>query len=299
MSNVRSSVARVALFALLAVSVGSARGDVALKWSGKPGETFKYAFSQVQELKYTIDGLPRSSRSELSVDMTWVVKSVATDGAIEVSIVADRVRVKTTSDGRIIAYDSGDKDAAATPEAEVFRKAYDAMIGKAYVLKISAQGEVVDVKVPDAVIAAIGGTPFAANADSGSFHSPTGVKNMFAQIMPKLPKAPVASGANWKSSLTLPAGPSKIELQNTYTITSDAPVATFSAKIDTTITSPVDAPITLKMNKQSGTGKFTFDTRAGHLADAAIHQSFDMTLKDAQKEVPQTIELDLSLKLIK
>jgi hypothetical protein len=288
---------RFCLAALLCLVASNARADVVLKWSGKPGETFKYTYTQAHENKYTIQGLAHTSKSDLSVDMTWTVKSVAGDGSVEIGLVADRVRLKITADGRIIAYDSGDKDAPGGPDVELFRKLYDAMIGKSYTIKISAQGDVLEVKIPDAVVAAVGSTPFAATADTGSFHSATGVKNMLSQIMPTLPKAPAGQGATWKSDITLP-GPSTMLLQYVYTVNDPSPVAQFQAKIVTSIDSPADAPTRIKMNQQTGTGKFTFDTKRGHFTEAEINQSFDMTIKDSEKEVRQTIVLAQKLKII-
>ncbi len=299
MSRLLVFPARVGMAALLLLSAGLAKADATLKWTGKPGEVLKYSFTQLNDIKFTVQGQQTSSKSELTVDLKWTIKSVALDGMLDVTQVADRVRVKITTAGRIISYDSSDKTAAGGPEVQMFSKIYDAMLGQAYTLKISPQGEMVDVKVPDVVIAAVGGSPFAATADSGSFLTPAGVKNMFAQIMPKLPKDAVADGASWKTDLTLPTGPITMVLQNTYTLGESTPFAKFQAKIDTSIKAGAEAAVTFKLNKQSGSGKFTFDTQAGRLTESSIDQSFDMTITANGMDIPQSIVLSANLKLVK
>jgi len=299
MPSLRVIPTRVGLVVALLFSATLAKADATLKWSAKQGESLKYAFTQLQEMKYTYQNQPHSNKSELTVDMTWTVKSVAADGTIEINQVADRVRVKTVSDGQIVTYDSSDKSAVSGPETELFSKIYDVMIGKSYTLHVSPQGEVVDVKVPDSVVAAVGGTPLEATADSGSFGSAKGVKNMMAQIMPKLPREPVASGTTWNNDLTLPLGPSSMIIKNTYAVTDASPLTKFAAKIVTTIDPGTNPPVTFKINKQSGAGAFTFDTEGGHLTEASIDQSSEMTLTANNMDIPQSIVLAARFKLVK
>ncbi len=299
MARPRPIPARLALIAAVALAAPAAKAAEALKWSPKPGDTLKYALAQVFDVKVSGAGLESSNRAELDIDLTWKVVAVAPDGTVELTQTVDRARTKITAPGLALNYDSRDKKTAEAPATQVWAKSYEAILGKPYAIKLSPQGEVVDVKLPEGAETALADSPLAASADAGSFFSPAGVKNMLAQVLPKLPKGPVDKGATWDADTTLPSGPLKLVFKTRYTLTGTAPVATIDATLDTTVTASPESKLTVKVTKQSGTARFAFDPAAGRLDSATIKQSADLTLNDGNADLAQSTDATLTFKLVK
>ena len=199
----------------------------------------------------------------------------------------------------MLNYDSKDKKTAEAPANQIWAKAYDAVLGKPYAIKLSPRGEVVEVKLPDGASAALADSPLAAGADAGSFFSEAGVKNFLAQLLPKLPQDSVDKGAKWDSELTLPSGPVKLLFKTKYTLSDASPVATIDATLDTIVTAAPEAKVTVKVTKQAGSAKFLFDAPAGRLDSSTIKLSAEMTLSDGTVDVATMTDATLTFKLVK
>jgi hypothetical protein len=231
--------------------------------------------------------------------MSWTIRAIATDGVVDIAMVPTRVRSTMTLSGQIFQFDSNEKAAAIPPEMVTLAKIYNAMIDQTYLLKMSPSGEVLDARIPDLLAAAVGGTAFAASADSGGLHSPKGLKNMFAQFIPKLPPGEIAPKAAWKSQLVLPSGEIKMTLINSYQITEIAPIAKFAGSCELAITTDPNSSLKAKLGKQLSTSKFQFDTVNGRLEESQIDQAYDWTLTANGTEIPQSFVINSSFKIVK
>jgi hypothetical protein len=291
--------ARLAMVAVVLLICPLARGAETLKWAPKPGETLRYALSQTFDVKVKAQGQELSNKAELDVELTWKVASVAPDGAVELTQTLDRARTKLTSPGLMLVYDSQDKKTAEAPANQVWARSYEAILGKPFTIKLSPQGEVLDVKLPEGATAALAGSPLLEAADAGSFFSAAGVKNILAQLLPKLPKEPVDKGKTWDADVSVPSGPLKVVFKVKYTLAEVAPMALIDATLDTSVTPAPDAKVTVKITKQSGTARFAFDQGAGHLDSATIRQSAETTLNDGNADLAQTTDATLTFKLLK
>ena len=298
MPRPRTLRAPFALAAALALMASAARGAETLKWAPKKDETLKYVLTQILDNKTSGQGQELSNRAVLDLDLTWKVKEVAAD-AINLAVTIDRARTKITAPGAVLNYDSQDKKTAEAPANQIWAKAYDAVIGKPYAIRLSPRGEVLEVKLPDGAAAALADSPLAAGADAGSFFSEAGVKNFLAQVLPLLPKDPVDKGATWDSSLTLPSGPITLVFKTKYTLAETPPAAKIDATLDTTATAAADAKFTLKINKQAGQATFLFNAGTGRLELSTIKLSADMSLSDGNADVTTTTEALMTFKLVK
>jgi hypothetical protein len=299
MARPRITLARLALVAAIALTAPGARGAETLRWSPRPGETLKYTLSQIFDVRSSHAGQEVSRKTEMTVDLTWKVGTIAADGTVEITQTVDHALAKDTATGAVVTYDSNDKKTAEAPLMRDVAKCYEAVLDKPYTIKLSPRGEVVDVKVPEGAAEALAGSPMAPKFDSGTLFSAAGVKNLLAQILPKLPKEPVDKGATWDSDLNIPGGPLILDFKTKYTLSEVSPVATIDAQIVTTMTPTPAAKITIKINKQSGTARFIFDPAAGRLDSATITQSADATIGDGNAEFTQTTDATLTFKLVK
>jgi hypothetical protein len=300
MTTLRITPAKV-LVAIALCSLGhKADGaDATLRWSLKRGEKLRYTLTQVANRTIDAAGQKITVKNELTVELTWVVKSVASNGTIELTQTVDRAISKNVANGQSLVYDTKDKAGAEILEIQPLAKLYDALIGHPYTLRISPQGEIIDVKVPDALAKALVGSPFAATADSGTFFTPEGVKTVLAQLLPALPKTPVKPGSSWAHELRPRADTLKMVVNTTYKVADLASLARIDAKIDTTISAVPGSGVTIKLNKQGGTARFLFDTGAGRLAESTREEAYELVADDPNGEVTHSVKLTGSFTLVK
>ncbi len=294
----RTVPARLAVVAAVLVIVPAGRGAEMLKWAPKPGETLRYTLSQTFDVTVKAQGQELSNKAVLDVELTWKVVSV-TPTAIELTQTLDHARTKVTAPGLTLVYDSQEKKTAEAPANQVWARSYEAILGKPYAIRLSPQGEVLDVKLPEGASAALAGSPLLEAADAGSFFSAAGVKNILAQLLPKLPEKAVDKGATWDADLSVPSGPLKVAFKVKYTLADLAPMARIDATLDTSVTPVPEAKLTVKITKQQGTGTFVFDQAAGHLDSATIKQSAETTLNDGNADLNQTTDATLTFRLVK
>jgi Family of unknown function (DUF6263) len=301
MPSLRVFPARVVVAAALVLSATAAWADTTLKWSLKPGETVKYVLVHTLNQKISSPGQELTKKIELTLDLAWKVNSVASDGTIDLTQTLERARAKVTAPGAVVNYDTQDKSLAkAAIPADL--KAYELVVNQPYTIKLSPQGEIVEVVVPDSVLKGIAGLPQLAElADTGSLYSPAGVKAFLGQALPKLPKEPVSSGSSWNNESTLSAGAAKIVARTTYKITELAQIATFDVSLDTNVTIDPQAGFTLKITKQTSSGKVAFDVNAGRLESSTLQHSTEAAITDTVQNKPaeQSTETTFAIRLVK
>ncbi len=271
--------------------------DVPLRWKLETGQTLGYEFSQQNQVEITLPNQLIETKNTLTIGLKWEVLSAKEDGSAQIKQLVDYVRVAVEAPGQgEMVYDS--RAQGEVPKAvEQLKKLYDSVIGQEYEFTLDAMGIVKDVKVPDAVLAAVEGSPAAGLADGGSVLSARGLENLYAQVIPMLPGKAAETGATWDRTLDLPAGPLQMTVVNKYTLDkADAKEWIVKATVDTAIKPSTDTPLDLDLNEQSGTGTYTFDGATGELSSTEVSQQLKMTLKSMGREIPQKIQIEARLK---
>jgi hypothetical protein len=116
-----------------------------------------------------------------------------------------------------------------------------------------------------------------------------------------LPKEPVSKGSTWINETTLTAGAAKIVAKTSYKITDLAQIATFDASLDTAVTIDPQAGFTLKITKQTSSGKVAFDVATGRLESSTLQHSTESAICDTVQNKPaeQSTETGFSITLVK
>ncbi|GAC1474876.1 MAG: hypothetical protein NVSMB9_26100 [Isosphaeraceae bacterium] len=291
---------KLGLLALLILGADdpAATEKAALRWKFKEGETLRYEFFQRNEIKIRAGDKETENKTELTIDMSWKVKEVASDGAASILLKIDRARVVIQSGPQKTLYDSNDREASNDPASQILNTVYRAAVGQDYALKVDSRGKVVEATVPSKVTEALRGSPFLAAADGGSVLSDKGLKNMFAQIIPVFPEHKVAQGDSWKLDLELPVKPLGMKMVFNNVLSSlDATRAKVSAKVDISLIPEPDISFQVKVKNQSGNGTFLHDEKLGHLTESSIKQTVTLTLEFMKKEIEQVIHVDETMKL--
>jgi len=276
----------------LALSAAEAGAQTTLRWKLKPGDVTKYQFSQKNKITTTVNGMDLKTDSELTLDLTWTVKSASSD-KIEVSQKLDRAQAKGTGPQGAFAYDSQAKEPPADPVGQVVGGLYNAVVGSEATLVFNDRGELASVAMPKEVLDKIPNSIPQTVRDSGSVFSEAGLKNLLLQVLPRLPKDPVKTGSKWDEKLELPMPPiGTLVLNSKYTY-KDAGASDSAISIE--VKNDPGGQIGIEVKSQKGEGGFTFNTGAGQVEKTRLLLDLGLTIKAKDQEIPQTIVIDATL----
>lgn len=287
-----------AIAAMLVILWGSSSRAAVLRWKFTPGEALHYEVEQktITEAKFNNQDV-KTTLTQI-IDTTWEVKSVGSDGAADMTQSIDRIRTKIESAFATFEYDSMDGKEPEGPIAAGMVPMLKALLGAKFRYKITPQGELSDVKVPDGLIDKL--KQASPGGAGGGMFSEKGLENMITESSLELPKEDLAKGATWTRSSKQPMGPiGMLALDKTYRYEGEE---SNSDKI-TVETKGVLEPdpankLDVKINAQDGKGTFLFDNHAGRVASSSVNQKMDIVIKVMDKEIAQRYDTSTVMKLV-
>src|SRR5262245_36533771 len=166
------------LFALvpLVLLCSTAQAQTTLRWKFKEGDKFNYVTEQSTTSVGNIMGMEIETKMGQTMDMTWVVKSVASDGGAELAQTIDRIRMKMETPFGAFDYDSKENKPIEGQFGEIMGPILTAIAGAEMTVKMAPTGEVSDVKIPEKVMESLRGNPLLAQF--GPMFSEDGLKQM-------------------------------------------------------------------------------------------------------------------------
>jgi hypothetical protein len=287
---------------VLAGAAGTEARAALLRWKLKSGETLHYVMEQKtvtgvkagqQDVKTTVTQL---------IDMDWSVKSVSSDGAAEMTQTITRVRTKMESPFGGFEYDSKDPKEPQGPAAASLVPLLKALIGAEFAFKMSPQGELSNVKVPEKVVQALGDAGAVGGAGAGMF-SEERLKNMISESSLALPKENLAKGTSWKRQTKIPSPPiGTMTLDKTFSYQGPESQAGKSVEridLGTKIEIQPDpaGKLDFKIQSQEGKGTFFFDNTAGRVTESTVTEKIEMTVKIMDMDFAQTSDTMTTMKL--
>jgi hypothetical protein len=288
-----------ALAAALSATAAGGRADGAtLRWKFKPGEALHYQMDQKTVTQIKANGQEIKTTLSQTIDSTWTVESVGSDGAAEMAQTLDRVRTKIESAFGALEYDSAAGKDPEGPIAAGVVPLLKALVGAKFRYKMNPQGELSDVKVPDGLVQKLKEAgPAAANV---SMFSEEGLKNLINQSSLSLPKEDLTKDKTWVRESKIPAAPiGTMTLEKTYKY--DGP-AEGGEKIGLSVKMGLEPTpgnnIDVKVGDQKGEGSFIFDNTAGRVASSTVTEKMEMIIKVMNQEVNQSTDSTSSMKLI-
>lgn len=305
--NLRSA-AWLAL-AITLVAVQSARADEQLKWNFKQGDKMNYALKQAADIIIDANGVEFDIKMEQVMDLTWNVKSVASDGTVDLTQTVDRVQLKmsTPFTGEFV-YDSKDEDNA--PQGEIWERMggpVKALVGGEFQIKVKPNGKVEEVKLPEKLAELLGeqrGGGAQSMMMGGGLFTESAIKQLIEQSIIEFPDAALAKGATWNKKLENKMGPigtQKFDTTLTYEGAESRDglaVAKIVTKTDMTFEPNADSDIDVSMEvtEQEGAGTVIFDTKAGRVVESKNVQKMTLEGDFMGNEFAQEITLTLILK---
>lgn len=313
-SVVRWGFGGLVLFVLAAIGGPPARGAT-LRWKFKAGETLHYTMDQKTVVSAKIPGVDTKSTLAQTIEMTWAVKSVDSNGQAELTQTITRIRDQVDGTVGTYTYDSKDGKEPDSLIAAAKVPVFKALLGVAVPFKMSPRGEVLEVRVPDTLVKALGELgPTATGA--GALLSEAGLKELISRASLILPEEDVADGKTWTQQTKSASPTLTFILDSTYRNEGPArDVSPDAVKISLTVKAAIQArdadgnpsATGLKIRSQKTQGTYTFDRAAGHILDSTLSESIEIgdSVKigfgtaAVDKEVVQTNDSTTIRKLVK
>ncbi len=289
------SVSCLAVAMVLCAAARANAADTTLRWKFVAGQKFVYGMTQ----KTAITSHAMDKKVEMTItqtmDMTWEIKSVGTDGTAQMMQTIDRLKLDMNGPAGNLALDTADaQDPQGVPEQTT--KMIRAIAGSPFTSKVSERGEFLDVKLPPKLLKAFE----EAGPMATMFGGDEGLKKLFEQLMPIFPEKAIAQGKSWKGVRKMPMGLGSMTINMTYTL--EAPEGSeqnigVDAKVE--IEPTKDAPVELKLTAQEMKGHYRFDNTAGILKSTDVVQKMTMTVNANGQQIDQDIESTVKLELKK
>jgi len=263
----------IASLVLFAGAAAQAQADTELRWKFKAGDKTRYEMRMELTQDTKAGDMPFQVRMNQTMDMTWEVTEVGDDGTATMNQTIDRVRMELTlpqAGQAPIKYDSQQPEKA--PGTEMLTKIFDAMVGKPFVIKVTPLGKVVDLKTPEAILAAFKNMPGA----QGGMFSEDGLKQMISQSMLPLPEEAVTVGKTWEKTAETQAPPfGKQVTKSEYKFAGEEEVDGKKLdKIDLTLDVKIEmgeeAQARFKLKDNTSGGQVLWDNVAGQPAESRV-----------------------------
>ncbi len=264
----------IAAVAVLSMSIASgATAQEPLRWKFEKGAKFDY--NMVQDM--TIGSMggplgPQNVTMHQELGMTWDVQDVTQEGDAVIQQKIDRVKMKMTLPAPVgaIEYDSSSEKLPVGPAA-MLAPMYKAMTQGAFTITMTPRGEITDVKIPEAVVAALKNSPGAAAM--GDMASAEGFKKMISQGSLVLPEGPPKEGEEWTTKVEVnnpAAGKQIVETTYRYVGTKDVEGVQFAEFQPTIKTNFEGAQV--KISEQTSDGEILFNMAEGRLDSSKLEQ---------------------------
>ena len=265
----------LALCSLLA-SAASLTAQTTLQFKFKEGDTLNYEIQQKAKQTTKVMDMDIESTMDQSMEMSWKILKVNEDGSARVQIKFGRARMSITAPMVKIDVDSKDENEPDDPAGKVMSQVIRALAAIEMTFTMQPNGEMQDVKIPDAVKARLKKLPNPEGM--GDLLSEDGLKKMVQGGM-ILPKGPVTKGKTWeqKVDMKMPFGKMSGAVQFTY----EGPETKGGVTLEKIALKPnvkieADGKNKMQIKEQDGKGYAYFDAAAGRIV--AVDQNNTMVM---------------------
>ncbi|MGC8639074.1 MAG: DUF6263 family protein [Isosphaeraceae bacterium] len=278
---------------LCAIAAGPAASAESLRWKLKAGESLRYTMVQEISQQMKLPDRDLKQTTNLTVNLHWSVKSVASDGVAEMTQTIDRVRLKVDAPDTSFEFDSQNPKGPEGPIATQLTPLLKALVGVEFNVRMNPRGQFIEVKVPQKLVESLrqAGPPGAA----GGMLSEEGIKNLISQVSLTFPEEDLEKGKSWSSRSRFPIPKvGTLVMDRTFTYQGSDPKAAdlrqVSLKSSVKLEPTGDSNEAVKITSHDGKGEFTFDPQAGRILSTRVNDLLRMTLSVQGQDLEQTTE---------
>jgi hypothetical protein len=301
--------AGLAVMAICTLSSSQAEAAKQLRWKFKEGETMPYALRQSAGILIDANGIEIDIKLNQTMDVTWTVKSVDSDGNAELTQKIDRVQLtmNTPFTGEV-SYDSKERDKVPPQELwDRIGKPIEAMLEGEFTLKVTPMGKVIELTLPEKLAAALGeqrGGGAQAMMMGGGLFTENTIRQTLEQAILVLPEQEIGDGVTWSREYENKMGPlgtQKIAVTYSYSGHEDKEgkaLEKIASKTEVTFEANEnnDLDAEMEITEQEGAGEILFDAEAGKTVMSKNKQKLTLEGDFQGNEFSQEITLQLVLK---
>jgi hypothetical protein len=279
-----------------------------IQWKFKTGEVLRYALEQ-KTVEIT-KGMGRETKLTRShtMNLSWTVKNVSSNGEAEITHRIERVRVRIEAPPYMpFDFDSDTPKVDAPGPFEAIAQQTKAMAGVEFVFKMKPNGEIVDIVISPQTIKSLRDAekpPEGAGAGAAeSTVSEQGLKEMLTKASPPpFPVGPLESGKTWSSKpAKIPTPMGNVVTDKIFTFQGADPKNPnlFLIGMETRVAlEPVpNSPVTAKIRTHEGKGTLTFDADAGRIVITRGTEKTEMLISAMGQDIDQTTDSTTSMTL--
>ena len=288
-----------ALLLLLAAALTAgapARGAApTLKWKFSAGEALHYQMDQKAVTELKANGQSSKTTVTQTLDTTWHVQTVDASGAAEMVLSIDRMQTKIESPFGPVEYDSKSTKQPEGAIAAGVIPVYKTLIGAKFKYKISPNGELSDIQVPEGLMKSLREAGPTANA--GMF-SEDGLKNMIRESSLLIPET---LDKPWTRQKKIPAPPIGAQTED-WTFKYEGKENDedkIGVEVKVGLEPAADSKFDAKISSQEGKGNFYFDAKVNRVVRSHVVRKLVMVIKVMGNEVSQSQDATTDIKLVK
>jgi hypothetical protein len=299
-------------FATLVVLLWSGGVEVVqaqvIQWKFRTGEVLRYALEQ--KTVETIKEARRERKSTRShtINFSWTVKNVSSNGEAEITHRIERARVRIEGPPYLpFEFDSDAPDVDAFGPFEAVARNTKAMAGAEFAFKLKPNGEIVDIAISPQTIKRLRDAekpPEGAGAQAAeSAVSEQGLKDMLAQLSPPpFPVGVLEPGKTWSSKpAKIPTPLGNVVMDKVFTFQGADPKTTnlllIGMETRVALEPAPNSPVTAKIRTQEGKGTLTFDANAGRIVNTRGTEKTEILISAQGQDADQTTESTSSMTL--
>ena len=285
---------------VLMLAASPVRAERLLRWKFAPGQKLDLRTVQTMKLNLAVgEGGSLTLATDLTMEVSWAVESVADDGSARIAQKIDRLVLATDTfgpDGKV-RVDTDAPEEEPNETAAELSKMLEPLIGVKFRQTVGPRGEVRDVEWPDD--SADAATKEAAGG-VGDLIGEEGMADVFRRTAVVLPERPIDVGHRWTESTALKDrnGTMRLERQFQYVgteIQNGVPLERIAVVM--TVRFDKDAQKAIEVIRQDNTGVIYFDSAAGRITQSELKQKMILKTTGAKRVVQQTIETTTKMRI--
>lgn len=301
---IRFSFFLMALAILLIANVARAKAqDSQPTWKLQKDDAFDVTLMQSTKITSQVDQRVKDVDNQLTLNMTWNVKSVSDAGnaTIEMTIVSVQMTMESMPNavGKSIEIDTASEAKLKGASAELLKQ-LNPLMGSVVEFEMSPRGEITNVVVPEATFESLRKAP--GSMKLRSLLSSEGIDDLFGQSVVVLPED-LKLNQPWSITNQLKTGFGEFERTHTCTWTGNRKVGdTQLAEIElTTSVEPIEtsAKVEAKLTSFSGGGNLVFDMNQGYFVSSKSTNEMNTEKPYREKQITTKVSTVVEMQIDK
>jgi len=293
------------LLACVTFSHAQETGKVQFRLRLQEGQSFRSETVTRQVITQSLGGQDMKFDTMVGTTYKYDVQSLAPDGTVTLKVTIDRMSMMLGLPTGNVEYDSANPPNEISPQA----KGAAAMVGKSFIMEMSAQGEVARVDGIETLLEAVlaeGGDAAAKEQIEKQLGNDAMVATMQGMLA-AYPDEPVGIGDSWSNTMSVTAG-YPMQIDSVYTLKERAGGMATLAVESTIKTDPNADPIAVgpaKATVEIGgkrTGEMVVHEDAGWTMSSKLAMDFKGNLKilgASGMSIPLTVTGEMTVKTTK